>query len=462
VNAYCLVFPLAVALVAAGCQERATPDQAPLTPQARQQYAELRGLQRSQEPALKAEFERLVAERSMPLDLKRMHWAETSVPTAPDGGKSAPGGGEESAAARLAKTFPPFTRTALAEQLASVYPRHSFAWGPAQLTKAREIRRRYEVARQKFREDLAYAEQGFGLSATDGPLADLAFLSALEIGCRLEGTLAADALADGQPDEALTSVQVMLHAAALSSREWNLTCRLAAARLRQEALQAFGAVIAHPQATQTTQQRAAELLTQQTTNWAPDAQAWIGDRASGLIAYELVRSGYYLSLLSREETAELTRQEVLQVTARAAVRNIDADEAFYLAAIRRLIEACRMPFHDRQPVLQALRAELDALENTPAFPLVAGRLLLLGFEDAMRRQAEDLARCQAWLLALNAALDRTIDESEVNSLTGLPFHLERKADGVRVSGVIESMDEPVFVPTRPAVRTARSNGRRLR
>lgn len=447
-NACCVTRLLAlVVALAGGCQKTTKPAQAPLSEEARARYAELAGLKRSQHPALKAEYEQLLAERSTPRDLERLQ------PAADRAAASR----EETAAQRLTKTFPAFTRNALAEQLASVYPARSFAWGPAQLTKAREIRRRYDEARRKFRDDVSAAERSFGLKASDGPLADLSFLEALQIGCRLEGALAADALADGQPDEALASVQVMLQAVALLSHEWNLTCRLAAARLRVEALQALAAVVAHPQATQTTQLRSAELLAQQTANWPLDAQAWIGERASGLIAYELVRNGYYLSLLSREEIAELTKQEILQVTARTAIRNVDGDEAFYLAAMRKLIDACRRPPFERQPVLLELRAQLEALRSTPEYPLVAGQLLLTDFELAMRRVAEDLARCQAWSLAFRTALGPATQEPVTNSLTGLPFQFERTAYGVRVSGVCEP-DEPVFVPVRPAIRTARGIG----
>jgi hypothetical protein len=82
-------------------------------------------------------------------------------------------------------------------------------------------------------------------------------------------------------------------------------------------------------------------------------------------------------------------------------------------------------------------------------------MLLDDFEVVMRRQAEDLARCRAWSLAFGAMLGSTAALDEINPLTGQPFGVEQTAQGVRVSGVLEPTDEPVFFPKRPAIRTAR-------
>lgn len=452
-----LLLILAVGAASCGYKKPTDQVQPPTGPEARQRYAVLIGLTRSQHPELKAEYERLLVERSTPLALDEIQSAGSAASSVAEGSREPlRDATAESAMVRLTNTFPAFTRNALAEQLASVYPVDSFHWGPEQLTKARDIRRRYEVARRKFREDLAAAESGFGIRASDGPLVDLSFLDAIHIGCRLEGTLAADALADGQPDEALQSVQIMLRAAALLSREWHMACRLAAVRQRTEALHALGAVVAHPQATHANHRAAGEMFAEETANWPSDSQAWIGDRASGLIMYELVRSGYYLSLLSREETEQLAKQEILRVSAKTALRNVDADEAFYLAAMRRLVEACRVPYYQREPSLKELQAELQALRDSPGFPLIAGRMLLDDFELAMHRQAEDSARCRAWSLAFQLVLNPSASVVEINPLTGHPFVVEQTADAVQVTSVLHPTDEPVIIPQRPAVRTARS------
>jgi hypothetical protein len=162
--------------------------------------------------------------------------------------------------------------------------------------------------------------------------------------------------------------------------------------------------------------------------------------------YELVRDGRYLSLLSADEIRQLDEQRTARATAQAAARNIDEDQRYYLQAMRQLIDACRQPFCERTTVLENIRGELVAKEQTADYPLVAATLLLADFETAHRRQAEDMARCQAWLIALGTALGQPPPSVPTNPLTGSPYTIERTPLSVTVSGVLLGRDEPCVVP----------------
>jgi hypothetical protein len=179
----------------------------------------------------------------------------------------------------------------------------------------------------------------------------------------------------------------------------------------------------------------------------PDARAWIGDRAAGLIVYELVRDGHYLTLLSREEVQRLTDQGVLQVTARAARRNIDSDQLFYLQSMRKIIEAAHVPYYQRKETLAAIRRDLAAREQSADYPLIAAGLLLTDFETGHFRQAQDAARCQAWIAALAAAVEQT-PVTITSPVTGEPLQVEIDSQQVRVRGVMAPVDEPIEVPVR--------------
>ena len=72
---------------------------------------------------------------------------------------------------------------------------------------------------------------------------------------------------------------------------------------------------------------------------------------------------------------------------------------------------------------------------------MAGRLLLTDFETGHRKQAEDLARCQAWHVVLVAATARTAPGVAVSPLTGQPLRVETSPSAVRVAGVLAAHDE---------------------
>lgn len=136
------------------------------------------------------------------------------------------------------------------------------------------------------------------------------------------------------------------------------------------------------------------------------------------------------------------------------MRNIDADERYYLQAMRQLIEACERPYCERRDVLAAVGRELRHKEQTSEYPLIAGSLLLADLETAHRRQAEDLARCQAWLVALGTALGREdpIRDSPalvINPLTGSAYQIDRSPLAVTVSGVLPERDDPCHILLPP-------------
>ncbi|HEX5104960.1 MAG TPA: hypothetical protein VFV87_14170, partial [Pirellulaceae bacterium] len=325
-----------------------------------------------------------------------------------------------------------------------------------QLERAREILHRAAEHRERFQAALASADGGLGLRISDGVLADLRFLDSIALGCRLEALAAAEALAENEPEAALPPLATMLRAARLVGAEWNVTTRVSAANLRADALDVLQAIAAHDYATRDTHEQLLEMLTLETADWPSDAQAWIGDRAAGLAVYELVRDGYYLSLLSPEEMQRLQEQRLVPATAQAVHRNLDGDELFYLQAMRRIIASCEQPYYQRAAVLNEIRGELAALEQTGDYPMVAGELLLGDFATGHRRQAEDLTRCTAVSTALLAATGQPLAPAPLSCLTGQPIDIERTPLGIQVLGW--SLDRaPLEIPLRPLPRAARAS-----
>src|SRR5690606_13178354 len=136
------------------------------------------------------------------------------------------------------------------------------------------------------------------------------------------------------------------------------------------------AIVQDEQATLTTLVHFRELLARQLADWPSDADAWIGERAQGLHTYEMIRGGYLLSILSEQELQTLRQEAGISSTVKAVARHIDADQHYYLAAMREVIDACDMPFFERRQRLAKIEHDLREIRNSPEFPLVAGRLLL--------------------------------------------------------------------------------------
>ena len=414
-----------------------------------QRYAELPGLSSSPHAGLKAELALLVQEQMTPLALDAQQDALRSQTGSPkvDGRK------------QLAESIPAISRPLLKAQLDEVYRSGPLRLSPLQMERAREISRRWADDRARFEQALDSCGGGLGLRMADGNLADVRFLDVMGLGCRLEALAAAEALAENQPEAAIAPLAVMLRSARVLAREWNVTSRVTAANLRSDALHVLGAVANHEHATRHTHERLAELLARETADWPPDAAAWVGDRAAGLIAYELVRDGYYFSLLEQSELQKLREGGLVDASAKAVMRNLDGDELFYLAAMRRMIESGRLPYYERLPELRAIRRELAAREASADYPLVAGRLLLNDFETGHRRQAEDLALMLGWKVALQHATSRAAPELAINPLTGEPLEMEASASFVRIGGLQQPAEGAVEIALRP-VQQARRPGPR--
>jgi hypothetical protein len=194
------------------------------------------------------------------------------------------------------------------------------------------------------------------------------------------------------------------------------------------------------------------LLSHQLERWPADEETWIGDRATGLHTYELIRNGYLLSLLTQEEIREFDEQVGMKKLASIVRENIDGDELFYLQAMRELIDACRQPFPKRENVFRQLDHDLNVLRSSKSYPFIADQLLLVHIESTQRLQAADRARCEAWRLALQLALGREpVAGENLNPLTGLPFVVEMTAEQVVVDAIDNYGEEQsALVPVRPA------------
>ena len=426
-------------LLTGGCRQRSKPRDR--RQQIADDYGQLPGLTGTPHPKLRDELAQIVAEGGTP----ELLCEEAQGQIADDA---------QNVAAGLAGLFGNWKIASILDISGEIFPVGQFTFSPTRLEKAIRFRKTYEVQRQRVRDALGRPDCNFGIQYQAGFAADLRFIDTVRISVRLEAFQAAESLADADLGAAIDSLGFMLRLVACLAAEKHATARLEAAFARTEALAVLQSIVEHPQVShpKITRQQVARLCTlihDQLTVWPPDADAWIGDRALGMHAYEMVRVGNLMHLVTEEEFGRFRDEDILAELPAAAQRTVNQDELYYLDAMRKIIEACNQPYYKRIAVFEAIRKDLHERRNSHDFPVVAGRLLLPDIEKGHRIQARDRANCEAWALALALAAERKPPPYKINPLTGSKYEIVRQEGVIAVwdIGTGEAADNPpVVVP----------------
>jgi len=373
-------------------------------------YGKLPGLSATPDPELREEYTRIVEEGGTPEQL--------TLPPIPD---------EENLAAALRDLFPADKLEEILLETERIIPpvQLGFNYDPVRLHRAMVFWKQYQQAWQKAREAMSRPRCQFGIRFIDGDGADLSFIKTVWIVARLEMFYAADQLAKKQISEGIASLEMVLQLAHCLGAEKHFEPRGQAAFLRSEALLLLEAIVRRPEIERGHLEKLADLLETHLAQWPPDAAAWIGERALGMYAYELVRDGRLLNLASPEEIEAMGGQSIAAELAEVAKRTVNLDELYYLRTMRRIIDSCSEPYCKRAALFEEIRLDLHQKRNTSEFPLVAGYLLLPSIENGHRIQAKDRALCEAWAVALSLGAGRKAPPYQVNPLTGQPYKIFR-------------------------------------
>jgi hypothetical protein len=375
-------------------------------------YGLLPGLSETPDAELQAELARIVEENATPDLLTR-----DQIPD------------QQNVAEGLADLFEPSQLAGILKESSEIFPPGEFTFDPKTLESAIRFRERYEPQRRRCREALGRQKCNFAIDYQAGFAAELSFVDVVRVCARLEAFAVAESLADDDDvDAAIGSLAAMFRLAACLGQEKHATARLQAALVREEALAVLQAIVEYPQIddpriTRDGLNRLGTIVAAQLRSWPPDQDAWIGDRALGMHAYELVRAGRILELLTDQEWHRFSEEGILDELPAAAQRNVNSDELFYLQAMRRIIDACARPYFERKETLAAIRGELHQGRNSPRFPLVAGRLLLTDMDKGHALQARDRARLEAWALALAVASGQKRPPYAVSPLSGRRYEV---------------------------------------
>lgn len=411
----CLLAGGLASLALAGCRPstRASSTSAPKpTSLAGLKYfASLPGLKASSHALLQAELARLEEEKQTPLQI------DAALPPAKTKTSSTP------PLQDLERAFPLLSRQLVLQQVAEAYPVDGFATTPAQQERAKELLVRYKHGRALFSQCLPASGSGYGLQTAHGYLAKYDFLDVLEIGVRLSLLSAADHLRSGDFPATIDELQLASEALIPLAKEPSLLARSTATRLRGEWCAASNLLLQSLVLPQDLRLALLQSIRAQQSQLVPAAFHFSAERAAGLLVYEWVRQGSFLSLLSSEEIKTLTDQGLLPATRQAAQQNVDEDELFYLTQMRQLIAASSRPFFSQLETFQKINDELATRQKEGTYPLLAARLLQ-DLQAASRWIALDETHLAAQEIALATSLSVRPQSPEICPLNGNKFTVE--------------------------------------
>lgn len=232
----------------------------------------------------------------------------------------------------------------------------------------------------------------------------------------------------GEPTRALADLLRSLRVVQSLSEVRRVEARVLAATLRSRVLRSAERLFVDKFLRRTEAERLYVSLRDQLADWPTDRRMLTGDRAMVIHAYEAIRKGKLHRIVTFAEQRRLAVEGVFDAMRHAPPEQIDADQASYLAAMKRLLADADAPHH----------ARLDAIEEAYAVAragpmLFADPLFLADLTDTLRLVAEDRARTEAWSIALAAAAELRPPPFRTNPVTGAPYISQRDDQYVRLS-----------------------------
>lgn len=385
-------------------------------------HAELSLTDKTHSQALQEELARIRADKGWPMQLVE---------------RQPPADSEDDLTAAVSA---PFASAAeidrIHRSLNELWPDEGLKFSPTALEHARRIVARLRPDTVTFLAALRRPKSAFRVGVDQGIVEDTAWVEAARLVARVRVMEGIDEVYRGAPEGGIEPLADLIRLASKLEAAPSLVAHLAAVDIRRWIVSGMMAIATSDAATRRTHELLFELASADRREAGSERTAWIGDRAAGMHAYEMVRAGEYLSLLTREEYDRLEERNETMDHALVVRRNVDDDELWYLETMRELIARSETPYFERRAWLDERFESLDAVRDAPRFPSVAADLLLIGITTAQQRLARGRARRDAWYLALAAAVDRPLtDGPTVNPETGTAYEVRIDGDRIEVLGL---------------------------
>lgn len=399
---------------------------------------------------LASRLEKTKQSASTPLqdELRRLA-ADQALPEQIDGRRNSGALNPDSFAGRIDEFLDDAQTERILKRLPDFYSGGRVSANAVSLESATGFLKFYAEPHAAARKALDGSQSSFQWSAAEGWFADTRFVDRATALCGLELIAGLDASSRADTTNAIAALSYSGRIIRLLAEDGHLVSRLAAVDLRVKWLHLMEAIVREPATGRADVQSIYELLMRQMAQWPDEAVAWQTDRAIGLQTFEIVRQGHYLSLLSKEESDVLHNEGMHLIKARAVQRYIDEDQVFYLDIMRRLIDLQRFPYFESKKVLNSLDDQITTANQLEKYPQVSAEILLPNTLKALRRIADDRARCEAWALAIAKALNTTAPAYVTNPETGYPYEVLSNETTAEVLGLSpEQWPHSIRVPIR--------------
>lgn len=324
----------------------------------------------------------------------------------------------------------------LDRRLAHVFPQAEFAIAERHIAEIERLRSEYSELRKDLDRFSLAKDWTIDLAFNEGSLFAGHFIPCIEAAIKLELTIAGLTTRKAEWQAAKESSLRVWRAIEILAAQPHLECRVLAAKLRTSALGLLESMLKSPACDASQVRGFRDLLAQCLADWPADDRVWRGERARALHFFEMVRDGQILSLANEDLEMAIDDHGGAKDFGIWLHAHVDADELYYLEAMRRLITSCETPFADRNATLRDLSSDLQRLAKSDADPLLSRVMLLGDIESGMKWQASDRLHCEVMLIALDHAVgDGSVSSTLQRSpLTGREYRVTELQRLIRVDG----------------------------
>lgn len=374
-------------------------------------FGELKLSQTVNDPRIKGELERLKAQQALPPQVADAYRDRTDAASG------------ESVAKFLRGSDPKYVEDALIDS--------AHWWNPKSpgrdllvSTQGQDFLAEWDTQRKAGRNVLLQPKARFPVHLEEGILADPSWTSTMHCLARAELLEAARQASQNNMSEAVTAAAYALAYADQLNQVPFLPARNTAIAIREETLITLRALLKHPEFSAGQLRTLETVLKQTMQGWPEDKQLWIADRASGLQFLEMIRAGHLASLLTREEyDAMMANGEFAKLSSKI-MKNLTTDQAFYLDAMKKIVDSSSQPYHQRAQKLAAITDALNVAANSGTYPTVSGDFLLSGMHAQHADIAKDKSRMMVWLAAVQTANGHPPKEIPVSDFSGQPIVIQ--------------------------------------
>ena len=251
----------------------------------------------------------------------------------------------------------------------------------------------------------------------------------------LEEYAIAQALLEEDILEALVALEHIFRIAYLASTLDSVGVRADAALVRLRAFEVMQRIVRDPKFERRHLLALRDMLLEERKNWTPESAAWFGDRASGIMLYNNLSTHGLDDVLEPAEFEWLRKRGKLEERGktneflRGYKKYHEEDKIFYLQSMQTILDLCNVPFVKRQNVLNQIKRDLRAQEDTydnngiTKEPFAAN-LMLKDMERLMRLFARDQSALDRTLAAVLRSLGQRNTDSYRDPFTDKPYEVK--------------------------------------